>query len=73
LKFLDEKVLKLRLFEKAKQKEEIPGNIKKLAKERLQAKKEKNFILSDELRKKIHSQGYQILDTKEGYQIKKAK
>ena len=73
LKFLDEKILKLKLFEKAQQKEEIPQEINEMAEQRFQAKKEKNFKLADELREQINKKGYQILDTKESYQIKKTK
>jgi len=73
LKFLDENILKLRWFEKAQKKENIPEDIKELVEQRFQAKKEKNFKLADELREKIHSKNYNILDTKQGYKIEKIK
>ena len=48
---------------------EIPENITQLANQRLQAKKDKNFAEADRLRNEIISLGYQILDTKEGFEI----
>ena len=53
------------------QKEEIPSEVVKLADERLEAKKNKNYALADELRAKITALGYSILDKKDGYDIKK--
>jgi len=50
---------------------EIPEEIKTLAEQRLQAKKDKNFALSDELRNKIKELGYEIKDNKDGYEVKK--
>lgn len=47
----------------------IPEEIVELANMRLKARKEKNFALADELRDKIKAQGYQIIDTKDGYKI----
>jgi len=49
----------------------IPANIKKLAQEREKYRKEKNWKKSDELRKKIEKQGFQIEDTDQGPKIKK--
>jgi len=57
-------------FEKLKE-EKIPEEIKKLAEEREQARKNKNFKKSDELRKEINSLGYEIKDTAEGQKINK--
>lgn len=48
----------------------IPGNISILAEERLKAKKEKNWSLADEIRNKIFELGFNIIDTKEGFEIK---
>ena len=50
---------------------DIPSEIIELADKRLQAKKMKDFALSDSLRQEIAEQGYTIVDTKDGYQIKK--
>jgi len=41
-----------------------------LAEQRLAAKKEKNFNLADTLRNKITTLGYNIIDTKDGFEIK---
>ncbi len=49
----------------------VPDEVKKLAEERWQAKKIKNFKLSDELRVKITKLGFMILDSPDGYEIKK--
>ena len=54
-----------------KQTEEIPAEIQALAEERWQAKKDRNFAKADELRAKLSTLGYNILDTREGYQIQK--
>lgn len=51
--------------------DKIPAKIKKLAEERLKARKEKNWKKSDELREKIRKLGYDIGDTKEGYDLSK--
>lgn len=51
--------------------EDIPQDVKDLADKRWQAKKDKNFALADELRQKVDTLGYEIKDTREGYQILK--
>jgi cysteinyl-tRNA synthetase len=50
---------------------EIPDDIKKMADERLEARKNKDFQKSDELRKEIEKLGYLIEDLEENYKIKK--
>lgn len=55
-------------FENLKE-EEIPENVLGLAKEREQARKDKDFKKSDELRDKISSLGYEVKDTSEGQKI----
>jgi cysteinyl-tRNA synthetase len=57
-------------FESLKE-EKIPENILKLVEERKQAKENKDFKKSDELREKISSLGYNIKDTSEGQKISK--
>ena len=52
-------------------KEIIPVEIKKLASERLEARINKNWPKSDELRNKIKELGYEIKDIDEGYEISK--
>jgi cysteinyl-tRNA synthetase len=49
----------------------IPSNIQKLINEREDARKNKNFKLSDELREKINNLGYQIDDTNNGTIVRK--
>jgi cysteinyl-tRNA synthetase len=50
---------------------DIPDEIRQLSEQRTEAKRNKNFKLSDELRDKIKEKGYEILDKKEGVEIKK--
>lgn len=55
----------------AEQKEEkIPQEIAKLLEERNEARKNKDWAKSDELRDLIQSKGYEIKDTRDGTQIK---
>jgi cysteinyl-tRNA synthetase len=68
IKRIDE-VFGLKLFEKEEIK--ISEEIKSLAKQRWEAKKEKNFKLADELREKISARGFLINDSKDGFEIKK--
>lgn len=49
----------------------IPQNIKDLAAQRWQAKQNKDYKTSDELRQQISSLGYTIKDSKDGYEIVK--
>lgn len=49
----------------------IPGDVVLLAEKRWLAKQDKNWQLSDELRQKIAELGYQVLDKKDNYEIKK--
>lgn len=51
--------------------EELPEEIKVLVEERKQARTEKNWEKSDEIRDKIISLGYSIKDTKDGIIVKK--
>ncbi len=49
----------------------IPAEIKKLADEREEARKNKDFNKADELRKEVEKKGYVIKDTASGVEIKK--
>jgi cysteinyl-tRNA synthetase len=51
--------------------EAIPQDVVNLAEKREEARKVKDFKASDALRGEIKSKGYDILDTKEGYQLKR--
>lgn len=66
-----DKVLGLNLDGVQEEKHEIPVEVERLAEERWQAKKEKNWAKADELRNQIANLGYMILDGKDNYQIKK--
>ena len=50
---------------------DIPEDIKALAETRWQAKLQKDWAKADEYRNKLTSLGYQVLDSKEDYTIKK--
>lgn len=52
------------------QKSDIPESVINMAEERLQAKKNKDFKKADTIREEIQSKGYEIIDTKDGYEIK---
>ena len=66
-----DKVLGLDLI-KVNKNDEIPSEIKDLAELRWTAKQNKDWAKADELRNKITELGYTILDSKEGYEIKKS-
>lgn len=54
-----------------KAEETIPVDLEEALQKRLQARKEKNWALSDSLRDFIHSRGYIIEDTPSGARLKK--
>ena len=56
---------------KHEESEELPEEIKALVEERKQARAEKNWAKSDEIRDRIISLGYRIKDTKDGIIVKK--
>ncbi len=56
-------------YVQSKQVSDIPEEITTLAQERWQAKKGRNFAKADELREKISNLGYEIKDTREGFEI----
>ena len=49
----------------------LPEEVSKLAQQRAQARAQKNWALSDELRDRIISMGYTVEDTAEGQKVKK--
>jgi cysteinyl-tRNA synthetase len=53
------------------QSEEIPADLLHFLERREQARKEKNFSLSDQMRDEIHSRGYLIEDTPAGARLKR--
>lgn len=66
-----DKVFALDLFNYEEKKIEVPLKIKELAEKRIKAREEKNWKESDRLRDEITDNGYEIIDTKEGYEINK--
>ena len=72
LKF--DEVLGLKIDEEIKKdevKEEIPEEILKLVEERNEARKNKDWAKSDELRDILQEKGYKVIDSKEGTKIEK--
>ncbi len=53
------------------EKEEIPSEIKDLAKKRIEAKMNKNWVEADRLRELIKEKGYLVEDTKDDCKIKR--
>lgn len=53
----------------SKQDSTVPEEVKNLAQERWQAKKDRNFAKADEIRAKISNLGYEVKDTREGFEI----
>lgn len=49
----------------------VPEEIFALAEKRKAAKAEKNYALADEIRKEIADKGFILVDTKDGFTIKK--
>lgn len=66
-----DRVFGLRLADNIEKEIDIPEDIKELAEKRWNAKKSKDWATADALRNEIISKGYQLLDTKDGYEIKK--
>jgi len=64
-------VLGLGLGLKGLKKEKIPAEVVKLAKERLKARMDKDWSRSDTLRESIRALGWDIGDTKDGYDLRK--
>ena len=64
-------VLGLRLKEEKPQVEKIPAAVMALAKERLEARQQKDWKNADLLRGEIRKLGYIVGDTKEGFEVTK--
>ena len=54
-----------------KKASDLPADIQALANERVQARKDKNWKRSDELRDQLKELGYTVEDTKEGQKVRK--
>ena len=50
---------------------DIPEEVKALAEKRFEARKNKDWATSDALRAQLDAMGYTVLDSKDGYEIKK--
>ena len=75
VKFVDE-LLGLKLFEHAQKLHEIesesaPSEIENLAKERMDAKKSRDFAKADALRNEIDAKGWTVMDTVDGFKLVK--
>jgi cysteinyl-tRNA synthetase len=68
-----DKVLGLGLDKIKPQRMTVPSEVKKLAKEREEARKKKDWQKADEIRKEIERLGFVVEDTNEGSAIKKIK
>ena len=67
-----DKVLGIKIDEPVKQKqEELPKDILDLIEKRKQARQEKNWALSDELRDLIKEKGYAVKDSKDGMTVER--
>jgi cysteinyl-tRNA synthetase len=65
-----DKVLGLNLKQEVEQKDmDIPKDVLKLANERVEARKAKNFELADRKREQIEEKGYRMIDTKDGFTL----
>lgn len=67
-------VFGLNFAEVVKEKEEsssVPSNVMELAKQRWEAKQNKNWAEADSLREQIKNLGYVIVDSKEGFKVEK--
>ena len=72
LKILEKSFLKIWLFEAIQEETfDIPAEVTTLANQRIEAKKNKDYILADELRNKITALWFQVKDTANWYEITK--
>jgi len=71
IKTLGEDVLGLVFANEQPKAEELPNEVAALAEERWQAKQNRDWAKADELRVKLSSMGYEVLDSKDGYKITK--
>ncbi len=67
-----DRVFGLGIKEMNKEEVEIPPEVQELLKKRNEARKKKEWKLSDELRDKIKENGFSVLDTKDGQKVEKA-
>jgi cysteinyl-tRNA synthetase len=65
------RVLGLDLDKVEEEKQDVPAHIMDMVNERIAAKKAKDFKRADELRGKVKELGWEILDKKDGVEVKK--
>ncbi len=65
-----DQVLRIGLIGARKKKVTIPAATKKLLAARTAARLAEQWALSDDLRKKIHAQGFEVIDTVEGQKVR---
>jgi len=68
-----DKVLGLDLAQQSETKNEVPDEVMNLVNQSNVAKKAKDFKLADELRNKVKEMGWEIVDKKEGVEVKAIK
>lgn len=66
-----DKVLGLEIDKMEEEKQELPEEILQIVEQRKQAREDKNWALSDELRDKLIDLGYHVKDTKDGMIVEK--
>ena len=64
-------VLGICIDKEVERKVEIPKDVQELLRQRTEARANKNWTVSDELRDKIEKKGYKIKDSKDGTEIEK--
>lgn len=67
-----DKVLENTSSQKQEQSQDIPQQILDMAEQRMLAKKKKNYALADQIRADLKNKGYEIIDTKDGFFVKKS-
>lgn len=61
-----DEILGLKIFEQSQKMTDVPQSVIDLAAERVTLRKEKKFLLADQLRIKIEKMGYEVLDDSNG-------
>ncbi|MDR2634354.1 MAG: cysteine--tRNA ligase [Clostridiales bacterium] len=64
---------KARLCEDDEKPAAVPDNIRVLAEARAEAKRAKDWARADALRSEINAAGYELIDTKQGYELRERK
>lgn len=70
-RFVYQELLGVNVLPPKEQPEALSANVQELVSARDEAKKQKDFAKSDDLRKQIEDAGYEVMDTSEGQKVKK--